>query len=80
MDYCMSAFRKSQKEETIYYYIADGLYGLLNQSENIQYKSRLVDILHPVSEEEEQKQKEEDKQEAKEIVSNLKKKLRGNDQ
>lgn len=80
MDYCMSAFRKSQKEETICYYIADGLYGLLNQSEQIQYNSRLVDLLHPVSEEEEEKQKEENKQEAKEIVSNLKKKLRGNDQ
>ena len=78
MDYCMSAFRKSQKEETIYYYIADGLYGLLNPT--VQYNSRLVDLLHPVSEEEEKKQKEEDKQEAKEIVSNIKKKLRGNDQ
>lgn len=75
MDFCMSAFRKSQRQETIYYYIADGLFGLLNQT--VTYNNRLVDILHPVSEEEKKKQKEEDKEQSKEIVSNLKKKLKG---
>lgn len=78
MDFCMSAFRKSREEEIIYNYIADGLFALVNQT--VCYDSRLWDRLHPVSEEEQQKQKEENKQKSKEIVSNLKKKLRGNDQ
>lgn len=78
MDFCMSAFRKSREEEIIYNYIADGLFALVNQT--VHYESRLWDLLHPVSKEEEQKQKEDNKKKSKEIVSNLKKKLRGNDQ
>lgn len=75
IDYCMSALRKSRKEETIFNYIADGLFALVNQT--VSYNNRLWDIMHPVSAEEEKKQKEENKKEAKKIVSRLKDKLRG---
>ena len=75
MDYCMSAFRKSRKEEAIYNYLADGLFALVNQT--VHYEMRLCDLLHPVSEEEKKKQKKDDKEEAKRIQDKLKKKLRG---
>ena len=78
MDYCMSAFRKSREEEAIYNYIADGLFALVNRETH--YACRLTDLLHPISPEEEKKQAEEEKQKSKEIVSNLRKKLGGDNE
>lgn len=75
MDFCMSAFHKSKKEETIYNYIADGLFALVNKTAHYEY--RLCDLLHPVSEEEKKQQEKENKEEAKRIQDKLKKKLRG---
>lgn len=75
MDYCMSAFRKSRDQEIIYNYLADGLYALVNQT--VYYQYRLVEMLHPVSPEEQKKQEEEDKKKSKEVVSNIRKKLGG---
>lgn len=75
MDYCMSAFHKSREEEAIYSYIADGLYALVNH--DIHYACRLTELLHPISKEEEQKQAEDEKKQSAEVVSNLRKKLGG---
>ena len=75
MDYCMSALRKSRREEAIYNYIADGLFALVNH--DTHYGCRLTDLLHPVSEEEQKKQAEDEKKQSAEVVSNLRKKLGG---
>ncbi len=75
MDFCISAFHKSQKEEATFNYIADGLFALVNKT--VHYECRLWDILHPSSEEEKKQQEKENKEEAKRIQDKLKKKLRG---
>lgn len=78
MDYCMSAFRKSRDEEIIYNYIADGLFALVNQT--VSYECRLYDLLHPVSEEDKKKQAEDEKKQSDQIVSNIRKKLGGDNE
>ena len=77
IDYCMSAFRKSKETEAIYNYLADGLYALVNRNEQLTYERRLIEILHPVTKEEQEKIKEDNKGKAKKIVSKIRNKLRG---